>query len=184
MTTYFIDGRSEMKLDQETRELTDVNPARRHKNRFYLNVDDKKELSLSLKREDLRSDGMMFNYYYARRRIACGRYFVRELWLSPESFQKQKENRADRKRKHMRKKTLSNRAFVTRVKRRYGCSSCGYSKCTDALHFHHIINENKRHISKMNQYGLQTLKQELRKCVVLCANCHAEEHYNERINNT
>ena len=173
-----------MEIDPETRELTGVNPARLYKNRFYLNEEDKKELSLSLKKEDIRSDGMMFNYYYATKHKTCGRYFVREMWLSPESFQKQKELRAVRKRNHMRKKTLNNRAFVTRVKRRYGCSSCGYSKCTDALHFHHIVNENKKQISKMSQYGLQTLKQELRKCVVMCANCHAEEHYNERINNT
>lgn len=58
------------------------------------------------------------------------------------------------------------------------CQRCGYSKCTAALHFHHLIPEHKEFAlsSAINKNWMLVLK-ELDKCVLLCANCHAEEHH-------
>ena len=36
----------------------------------------------------------------------------------------------------------------------------------------------------MGEYGVEKLKQEHRKWVEMCANCHAEEYSNEGRNNT
>ncbi len=53
---------------------------------------------------------------------------------------------------------------------------CGYSKCVDALEFHHINPSNKeKPISQFARFTQKTIE-ELEKCVVLCANCHREEH--------
>ena len=55
---------------------------------------------------------------------------------------------------------------------------CEYNKCIEALHFHHLDPTQKEFgISKTGQtYVWEKLKQELDKCICLCANCHAEVH--------
>lgn len=60
------------------------------------------------------------------------------------------------------------------------CIKCGYSKCLKALHFHHLNAEEKKfQISEaiaQNLFSWDLIQEELDKCVLLCANCHAEEH--------
>jgi transposase len=57
-----------------------------------------------------------------------------------------------------------------------GCRLCGYSRSLAALHFHHLDPGEKRF--GMGRDGvtrsLAAMREEARKCVVLCANCHAE----------
>lgn len=64
------------------------------------------------------------------------------------------------------------------------CSVCGYDKCIEALEFHHIDPTQKDYyISYLVEKGsVNKLKEELKKCIVLCSNCHRELHYNERQN--
>jgi len=56
------------------------------------------------------------------------------------------------------------------------CRVCGYDRNVRALHFHHLEPSLKRH--EVNARGaamaLERLQAEARKCVLLCANCHAE----------
>ncbi len=56
------------------------------------------------------------------------------------------------------------------------CSSCGYNKCAAALHFHHKNPARKEfHISQYTgRYSMERLRTEVRKCILLCANCHIE----------
>lgn len=58
------------------------------------------------------------------------------------------------------------------------CCLCGYSKCKSALDFHHI-NDNDKSFG-LSVRGLTRswgrTKQELDKCVLVCANCHREIH--------
>jgi len=59
------------------------------------------------------------------------------------------------------------------------CSKCGYDKNPRVLHFHHISNKNKVYnVSDMVGKGcsITNIKKEIRKCIVLCANCHQEKH--------
>jgi len=59
------------------------------------------------------------------------------------------------------------------------CSECGYDKNPRVLHFHHISNKDKVYnVSDMvcNGYSVANIKREIRKCIVLCANCHHEKH--------
>jgi len=59
-----------------------------------------------------------------------------------------------------------------------GCYVCGYNKCTRALEFHHIDPTQKyKEIGNMLYHNTtEQLVEELKKCVVLCANCHKEHH--------
>jgi transposase len=81
---------------------------------------------------------------------------------------------------------LCRSAAVTRRRRRMkkilvdeaggACSVCGYARSVRALHFHHPDPTEKRH--EINARGaamaLEQLRAEAVKCVLLCANCHAE----------
>ena len=65
------------------------------------------------------------------------------------------------------------------------CCLCGYDKCIAALELHHINPEEKEFsFSNYNSYKkLDLLIDELKKCILLCSNCHKEVHYgNESFN--
>ena len=56
------------------------------------------------------------------------------------------------------------------------CQICNYDKCLGALQFHHIDEKDSNWKNfKMRTFNIKFMK-ELDKCVLLCANCHAEEH--------
>lgn len=61
------------------------------------------------------------------------------------------------------------------------CEICGYNKCEGALEFHHKNPQEKDiEISKWNfNYNLDInmFLKEVDKCMLLCANCHREQHY-------
>lgn len=64
-----------------------------------------------------------------------------------------------------------------------GCVKCGYSKCIESLDFHHKDPEEKEYtISQMirSHRSQEDIDEEMKKCVVLCANCHREFHFLER----
>lgn len=57
------------------------------------------------------------------------------------------------------------------------CIVCGYNKYAGALHCHHLDRETKEFgVSTYRITKWETLTPELDKCVLLCANCHAEYH--------
>lgn len=58
------------------------------------------------------------------------------------------------------------------------CENCGYDKCVDAFDFHHLDPTQKEFkLASGNTYKWETMKSELDKCILLCANCHRETHY-------
>jgi len=53
------------------------------------------------------------------------------------------------------------------------CSQCGFSECYRALDFHHVNPEEKEFIISGNETrALEDVKKEVRKCILLCKNCH------------
>lgn len=57
------------------------------------------------------------------------------------------------------------------------CIGCGYNKTLSALEFHHLNPDKKDFaISRRRGFKLDQIKPELDKCVLVCANCHAEIH--------
>lgn len=57
------------------------------------------------------------------------------------------------------------------------CQICGYDACKQALEFHHLIPEEKEYTVAQKTYTKwDDLVLELRKCILVCANCHREIH--------
>jgi len=62
------------------------------------------------------------------------------------------------------------------------CQFCGYNKNISSLEFHHK-NPNIKEIEisniirkDMKNFKIDNIKEELDKCILLCANCHQELH--------
>jgi hypothetical protein len=56
------------------------------------------------------------------------------------------------------------------------CVLCGYDRCVAALHFHHVDPSEKSFAIARRGHtrSLERAREEARKCVLVCANCHAE----------
>jgi len=63
------------------------------------------------------------------------------------------------------------------------CEKCGYNKYVEVLDFHHRDpNEKDFGISAHgNTLNLEKAKKEVDKCSLLCANCHREEHIENKL---
>jgi DNA-binding CsgD family transcriptional regulator len=60
------------------------------------------------------------------------------------------------------------------------CEKCGYNKCIIALEFHHMNPlEKDFNIGKNSMLAWGKVKKELDKCILVCANCHREIHYEQ-----
>ncbi len=96
-----------------------------------------------------------------------------------------------------RKRARARRSEYTRSAKQYIvnqfgglCGECGYSKHIAALEFHHVDREDKaeeicKMIEKEIYHGNKTpegiykaIKDELKKCILLCSNCHRVIHAN------
>ena len=60
------------------------------------------------------------------------------------------------------------------------CSICQYDKCISALEFHHINPKEKEFELKISSTikSKEVYLKELEKCILVCANCHREIHFN------
>lgn len=57
------------------------------------------------------------------------------------------------------------------------CLWCGYNKSRSALQFHHPNDDKEFGLSQSgNTKSLEKLIEEAKKCILICANCHAEHH--------
>lgn len=56
------------------------------------------------------------------------------------------------------------------------CDLCGYDRCERSLTFHHRDPSQRAFTIAANAtiIGIDQLRQEAAKCVLLCANCHGE----------
>ena len=101
----------------------------------------------------------------------CSRHGLTAFWLEGRGYYRCKRCRMDRVSRRRRK---LKRILVAEAGGR--CAICGYDRCVGALHFHHIDPSTKRfHLSMQGATrALATLRAEMAKCVLLCANCHAE----------
>ena len=69
------------------------------------------------------------------------------------------------------------RDWVRTIKLASGCVRCGYNKHHAALDFHHVRGVKKFTIGWNIFRGYAALKREIKKCEVLCSNCHRIETF-------
>ncbi len=87
-----------------------------------------------------------------------------------------KNQKRERRRKEIKKS-------VHKIKEQNGCSICGYNRCNTALIFHHVNKATKEHIvSRISTWT--ALTREMGKCILVCANCHAELHSRDQQENS
>lgn len=57
----------------------------------------------------------------------------------------------------------------------HGCADCGYNASAYALQFDHVRGDKKANVSDLirSDYKWETVLEEIDKCEVVCANCHA-----------
>ena len=65
------------------------------------------------------------------------------------------------------------------------CVACGFNKWVCSLEFHHVDPSQKdpRSVS-MRSWTWERMKEELKKCILLCSNCHRAVHAGKEIFNT
>ena len=118
-------------------------------------------------RGDVREDGRIFWGYRG----------TEEDWRTPKSY------RSAIKSITLRNKRLRyNRGrWLDIYKVAKGCEECGYRDHPKALQFDHL-DRNKKHknIANMKDGSLKKLIEEVRKCRILCANCHFIHSDNQR----
>lgn len=88
--------------------------------------------------------------------------------------------------KHQRYETQFKRGYENKIKlleyKGFKCVKCGYNKNTSALCFHHLRDKKfSLDIRKCSNSNFDSLKEEADKCIVLCHNCHMEEHHPEHM---
>lgn len=105
----------------------------------------------------------------------------RQLQAQSEHYFKNKEAYSERQKIKRATIVKKRRELVDRYKMRCGCSNCGYKDHPAALQLHHLHSKDQE-VSQLVRSGptIQRLKSEIRKCIVLCANCHLIHHHNER----
>ena len=92
------------------------------------------------------------------------RYNLKRKELKLQGYDKVKEHRRHKKILFLAYKGME-------------CSCCGYNTCNRALHFHHLDPSTKDFsISTNANNSFERVLAEIDKCVLLCANCHAELH--------
>jgi len=79
------------------------------------------------------------------------------------------------------RKMARRKYWISKYKVSVGCSSCGYKEHASALDFDHLDDGEKEfHIAQtMGRKNLKVLFTEIRKCRVLCANCHRVHSYEQ-----
>jgi len=62
------------------------------------------------------------------------------------------------------------------------CCRCGYCRNYAALEFHHLDPKEKDfNWTKLRETQWSQIIEELKKCILLCANCHREEHWPDAV---
>ena len=88
-----------------------------------------------------------------------------------------KVSRRIRENKRQKRNLEFARAYISRWKVERGCEICSYKRCAKALHFHHLDSSKKEYKpSNLSSKSIATFHTEIKKCVLLCSNCHAEVH--------
>jgi len=94
---------------------------------------------------------------------------IKEYNKSPEGRKVKKKNRLDRYKR--------NRIFIENFKIGKKCKLCGYSEHPEILVFHHKKGVKKLFtLADSRTYPLETLKKEIKKCILICPNCHNWKH--------
>ena len=163
------------------------------KQRFYCS----KECSLEGRRKRRRKRDRDKIGTNEKRKEARKKYYLKNKYPLTNKYKKEQEEKKQRAKEvnkiwnttnnvkaaeYRRKTRIKTRGWFDDYKKTLKCEVCGYDKCSEALDFHHKdLNEKEFNIGQaLNLRGREKILEEIKKCKILCANCHRELHYNEK----
>lgn len=114
------------------------------------------------KRNDLKRKGI--NRYNSE---------VRKNWYKQK---KEDPNWVNKINNQAKKRSSSIKTFLKEYKLLYGCKDCGYKQHHVGLDFDHIIGTKNFNVCLSK--SITEAKKEIKKCEVVCANCHRIRTYN------
>jgi len=79
----------------------------------------------------------------------------------------------ERQKRNQRRRSLREKAVAYLGGK---CNICGYAKCVSTFDFHHVNALEKDFTISSGMSSWEKIEKELRKCVLLCSNCHREVH--------
>lgn len=133
---------------------------------------DSENLKVCSQCKNLKADNE-FNYRNRRLNIRhsycreCGKTFTRKHYKSNKSQYLERNLRAYKKR----------REFLHRSKSK-PCADCGVQYPYYVMDFDHREDEVKEHqLNQAARLKIKTIKDEIAKCDVVCANCHRERTF-------
>ena len=127
-------------------------------------------------------DGKMRNFQRRKYCLKCspfGSGNTRKIEIpkcSVENRKKRKSDKSIRWQKKARKERKNTLISIFGGK----CQICGYNRCHKSFDFHHVDPSKKD--SAISAFGLlskwKKIVQEMKKCILVCSNCHREIHAN------
>jgi transcription elongation factor Elf1 len=97
----------------------------------------------------------------------------KDLAPATRYYYRNKENELQR----INKRKLRIKKWLQKYKADRGCSKCGEQdpRCLD---FHHKRDNKNKGIAELTHsgYSKEKIKKEIRKCTLVCANCHRKIH--------
>ena len=86
-----------------------------------------------------------------------------------------KYRKSNRKKINEQQKIRNRKIKESLVKENGGkCQVCGYNRCVAALDFHHSNPNTKE--NQIKDLSLKLARKEIKKCILVCSNCHKEIH--------
>lgn len=80
-------------------------------------------------------------------------------------------------RNQKRKNNLKKKQYIDDYKKQNCCIKCNEDRYY-VLDFHHKDpSEKSFNLGNATKYGMKTIKNEIKKCILLCRNCHSEFHF-------
>jgi hypothetical protein len=93
-----------------------------------------------------------------------------------------KDNYRKNKQHHLKLVTINKQKhrsikknFLEQTKKINGCALCDEKECC-CMDFHHLYN--KKFLISRSDKSMEKIREELKKCVCLCSNCHRKVHNN------
>ena len=88
-------------------------------------------------------------------------------------YQRIKEER----KAQIKKRNDEHQSKIRAIKLETGCAHCGTKENVSELQFHHVDRSSKDfNISRARSHSWKKIEEEMAKCIVLCRECHINEH--------
>ncbi len=140
------------------------------------------------KNKEQRRKEVNRKYYLKTKYVLTKKYKIEQEKRKKDKIEYNRKWEADNKDKRAvqaKKARKKSRLWINKYKRTLKCEICGYNKCYEALDFHHKdLTKKEFSISQsLTKFGKEKILEEIKKCKVLCSNCHRELHFEEKQKN-